>query len=233
MGTTFIMTALILQARLDSSRLPRKALLPLDGKPLIFRVMEALKNIHADVFILACAEDSFAEFKPLASNAGFEILAGSKNDVLQRYCDAIRLYKPDRIIRATGDNPFVFSDAANCLHEEASTLHASYAGYAFIPYGAGIESVNSEALLQAEREAALPAEREHVCPYLYNHPEIFSLHRPLPPLQWQHPEVKISVDTQDDYERAERLYHALYQNKKVIYPTFGETIISCYKELFK
>jgi spore coat polysaccharide biosynthesis protein SpsF (cytidylyltransferase family) len=55
----------------------------------------------------------------------------------------------------------------------------------------------------------------------------------LPPLEWQHPEVKISVDTQDDYERINRLYHALYQNTNVINPTFGKTIISCYKELFK
>jgi spore coat polysaccharide biosynthesis protein SpsF len=207
-------------------------MLPLGGKPLIFRVMEALKHIHADLFVLACAEDSYQTFEPLAKDAGFEILAGSKNDVLARYCDVIRKYNPDRIIRATGDNPFVFSDAANCLNEHAINLHADYAGYAFIPYGAGIESVKAEALLKAEREAKIPYEREHVCPYLYNHPELFSLHRPLPPLHWQHPEVAISVDTQNDYEKAERLYHALYKNANVANPTFGETIISCYKELF-
>jgi spore coat polysaccharide biosynthesis protein SpsF len=232
MGPGKNMISLILQARLDSSRLPRKALLPLGGKPLIFRVMEVLKNIHADTFVLACAEDSFSAFEPLAKEAGFEILAGSKHDVLARYCDAIRAYKPDRVIRATGDNPFVFSDAANRLHEEAIHFQADYAGYAFIPYGAGIESVQAEALLQAEKNAAQPQEREHVCPYLYNHPETFSLHRPLPPLAWQHPEVKISVDTQADYEKAKLLYDALHQNPKVMNPTFGETIISCYKELF-
>lgn len=226
------MTALILQARLDSSRLPRKAMLPIGGKPLLFRVMETLKHIHADVFVLACAEDSYQTFKPLAQESGFEIAAGSKDDVLKRYCDVIRMYKPDRLIRATGDNPFVFSDAADRLHEDASNLHADYAGYAYIPYGAGIESVDAEALLKAEREAELPQEREHVCPYLYSHSEIFSLHRPLPPLEWQHPEVTISVDTQDDYHKAQRLYHALYQNPAVVNHTFGETIIRCYKELF-
>jgi spore coat polysaccharide biosynthesis protein SpsF len=232
MGTSGSMTALILQARLDSSRLPRKAMLPLGGKPLLFRVMEALKNIHADIFVLACPEDSFETFKPLATEAEFEILAGSKNDVLKRYCDAIRIYKPDRIIRATGDNPFVFTDAANLLYEEAGKLHADYAGYAFIPYGSGVEVVNAEALLKAESEADLPAEREHVCPYLYNHPELFSLHRPLPPLKWQHPDVKISVDTQEDYDRVLRLYDELYQSTYMKDPMFGETIISCYKELF-
>ncbi|MDR2900878.1 MAG: spore coat protein [Treponema sp.] len=226
------MTALIHQARLDSSRLPRKAMLPLGGKPLIFRVMEALKHINADAYILACAEDSFSAFEPLAHEAEFEIAAGSKHDVLHRYCDAIRTYKPDRIIRATGDNPFVFTDAANQLHEEAITLRSDYAGYAYIPYGAGIESVSAEALLKAEREAVLPLEREHVCPYLYNHPEMFSLHRPLPPLKWQHPEVKISVDTQDDYDKAQKLYAALHNTSEIKDPVLGEMIISYYKELF-
>ncbi len=224
------MTALILQARLDSSRLPQKTMLPLGGKPLIFRVMEALKNIHADIFVLACPEDSYKTFEPLAKEGGFEIAAGSKHDVLARYCDVIRVYKPERIIRATGDNPFVFADAANLLHEEASVLHADYAGYACIPHGAGIESVKAEALLKAEKEASLPAEREHVCPYLYHHPETFSLHRPLPPLKWQHPEVRITVDTMEDYTKAQRLYDAL--NTGVIHPAFGEMIIKCHKELF-
>jgi len=48
------LTAVVLQARLDSSRLPGKALLLLDGKPLIFRVMEALNHIPCDLRILAC-----------------------------------------------------------------------------------------------------------------------------------------------------------------------------------
>ncbi len=232
MEKALFMTALILQARLDSSRLPRKAMLPLGERPFIQRVMENLKHIRADVFILACTEDSYQAFKPLAHKAEFEILAGSKNDVLNRYCDGIRRFKPDRIIRATGDNSFVFSDAANRLHEEADSLRADYAGYAFIPYGAGIESVHAEALLKAEREASLPAEREHVCPYLYNHPELFSLHRPLPPLEWQHPEVNISVDTQEDFDKAQKLYEVLYHDTNMLHPDYGKTIISCYKELF-
>ncbi len=228
------MTALILQSRLDSTRLKGKALLPLGGKPMIQRVMEALKKIRADVFVLACSGDSYNAFEPLAGESGFEIIRGSKEDVLQRYCDAIRRYKPDRIIRATGDNPFVFADAADRLHEEASRLRADYAGYAYIPYGAGVESVKAEALLKAEKEASLPAEREHVCPYLYGHPELFSLHRPLAPLKWQHPEVAVSVDTREDYERARRLYDTLYGGRKIpgSGSGSGEIIIKQYMELF-
>jgi spore coat polysaccharide biosynthesis protein SpsF len=203
------MMALILQGRLDSSRLPGKALLPLGGRPMIQRVMEALNRIPADCRILACPEDSLAAFAPLAKAAGFELVSGPKDDVLRRYCIAIRHCSADWVIRATGDNPFVFADAAAALSREAQALDADYAGYGALPCGAGVEVVRARALLQAEEEARTGAEREHVCPFLYNHPERFLLHRPLAPKPWQGPGIRLTVDTPEDYERAKGLYDAL------------------------
>jgi len=203
------MTALILQGRLDSARLPGKSLLPLGGEPLIFRVMEALSSVPCDLHVLACPEDCESAFRPLAERAGFELCTGSKEDVLARYCSVIARFSPDRVIRATGDNPFVFADAARQLAEEAAALNADYAGYAGLPLGAGVEAVSAEALLRAEREAQKPEEREHVCPYLYAHPELFRLHRPLAPLMWQQPALRLTVDTAEDYQRAQELYRAL------------------------
>jgi spore coat polysaccharide biosynthesis protein SpsF len=203
------MTAVILQARLDSARLPQKCLLPLGGRPLIFRVMKALSFVNCELKILACPEDCVGAFAPLAKEVGFELSPGSKDDVLARYCHAIRRFGPDRVIRATGDNPFVFADAASALNDEAEALNADYAGYSGLPYGAGVESVAAEALLRAEKEAAARPEREHVCPYLYGHPELFRLHRPLAPLRWQGPDMRVTVDTEEDHRRAEALYAAL------------------------
>ena len=156
------MTALILQARLDSNRLVGKCMLDLEGRPLIFRVMESLASVKCDVKVLACPEDCLEAFSPLAEEAEFELFCGPRDDVLNRYCMVIRRFNPDRIIRATGDNPFVFSDAADTLNEEALALQVDYAGYYGLPYGAGIESVNSEALLRAEREAQSAYDRENV-----------------------------------------------------------------------
>ena len=203
------MTALVLQARLDSSRLPGKSLLPLGGRPLILRVMEAFSFIPFDAKILACPMECISSFAPLAEEAGFTLICGPADDVLARYCIVIRKIGADRIVRATGDNPFVFTDAALALNREAEELNADYSGYSGLPYGAGVESVASAALLRAEREARLPAEREHVCPYLYGNGENFRLHRPLAPLKWQYPELRVTVDTRDDYERAALLYEKL------------------------
>jgi len=233
------LTAVVLQARLDSSRLPGKVLLPLGGKPLISRVMEALNQITGNteyektnkiLKIIACTEDSYDSFKPLAKEAGFEIFAGPKDDVLDRFCQVIKKYSIERVIRATGDNPFVFADAADALNNEAVLHNADYAGFLELPYGAGVESIRACALLRAFNEALLPPEREHVCPYLYNHLEIFKLHRPFAPASWRYPQMRVTIDTQEDYENALKLYDVL---KDSPFRFNGETIINAYNKVFK
>lgn len=223
------MVAVVVQARFDSSRLPGKALLPLADRPILIRVLEALSHIPCDRYILACPEDCVTMFEPLAQETAFDLSPGSKEDVLNRYCDAIRRFKIDRVIRATADNPFVFADAAQEINQEATAVSADYAGYQRLPYGAGVESVAAEALLKAEREALHAAEREHVCPYLYNHPELFSLHRPLAPHVWQEPEFRLTIDTPEDYERAQKLYTFLPSNS---FRYNGSTINAAYRRLF-
>ena len=236
------MTGIVLQARLDSSRLPGKALLPLGGKPAIFRVMEALKHVPSELRIIACPEDSFSVLKPLADDAGFHILAGPKDDVLERYCRVIRHFSLSRVIRATGDNPFVFADAAAALNAEAAALNADYAGYAGLPYGAGVESVSAAALLKASEETDSAYDREHVCPYLYNNPEKFKIHRPTAPEQWKDSEqltvnsekekgmreMRVTIDTIEDYVNAVKLYDALNDEPQRY---FGAAIIRVYSRL--
>ena len=234
-----LVTAIVLQSRLDSKRLPGKALLLLDGRPLVFRVMEALNRVPANLRILACPEDSFSSFAPLAAEAGFQIYAGPKEDVLERYCQVIRRFSINRVIRATGDNPFVFTDAAAAINAEAMALNADYSGYSGLPIGAGVESTAASALLRAGEEADLPFEREHVCPYLYSHPELFRLHRPLAPLRWQDQraadaenegKIRLTVDTREDFDRAAELYAALKDDPRRY---IGAAIIKRYTEIFR
>jgi spore coat polysaccharide biosynthesis protein SpsF len=223
------MAAVILQARIDSSRLPGKSLLPLGGKPLIFRVMEALNRVPAQLRILACPEDAADAFAPLAAEAGFTLFIGPKDDVLARYCLALRNFGIHHALRATGDNPFVFADAAASISSEVMALGADYGGYSGLPLGAGVESVSANALFRAEAEASSPHEREHVCPYLYAHPELFRLHRPPAPPLWQGADIRLTVDTAEDYERAQSLFAALDTLGEERY--HGETIIAAYRKI--
>lgn len=209
------MTGVFLQVRLGSSRLPGKALLPLEGDTVIGHAMRALRRVHADVYLLLTDSESAGELHTHAEMAGFEVFTGAKEDVLLRYTDAARMYGVDRIIRATGDNPLVSGECADricALHEEAG---ADYSGFRGLPLGTGVECVEAAALFEAERAAESPYEREHVCPYLYRHPERFSIHTPKAPAEYRLPEARVTLDTEEDYTRLKELFRSLYKGSPV------------------
>ena len=224
------MSVLVLQARHNSFRLSEKCLLPLGGRPLLFRVMQAFEQPYWTAKILACPENSVSFFADLAEEAGFLIIPGPEEDVLERYCNAIIKTSADRIVRATADNPFVFSDAAIAIDREGRAQNADYAAYTEMPYGAGVESVASEALLRAQKEASESSDREHVCPYLYKHPELFRILRLSAPPHWQGEDFRITVDTQEDYKRALILYEQL-RSLPVPERNLGENIIAACRQI--
>ncbi|MCX7025463.1 MAG: NTP transferase domain-containing protein [Spirochaetes bacterium] len=201
------MTGIIAQARLDSTRLPRKALLPFAGTTLLGSALRRLSRIPAKVRVLAVDEASLAELTPVAEEAGFEIMAGPKDDVLLRFELVIRAYGMDRVVRATGDNPLVSPELAVLLLKSAK--RTDYAGYEGMPVGLGVEIVDAGALLEASEEAEDAYEREHVCPFLYRRPDRFRIVKPGVPEPYRFPEGRITVDTDADYRSALEIVEAL------------------------
>src|SRR6056297_2365683 len=210
--------AVFLQVRLDSTRLPQKALLPLSGKPVVELAMEALKKVPADVYALLTDRDSYKALSGHASVAGFETFIGPKEDVLQRYADAINYFQVDTVIRATGDNPLVSGECGARLLElyhEQRDPQVDYSGFEGLPVGTGVECVRAEALLRANREAECSYDREHVCPYLYNHPDIFRVYRPPAPKECFFPGMRVTLDTDRDYRRLQTIFNTLYSGTPI------------------
>lgn len=212
------MTTVILQARINSTRLPHKALKGIGGKPLVVRAMESLLRIPADHYVLACDPASVVPFTPLASSCGFTLISGSPDNVLERFCSVIRALDSKIVIRATADNPFVFADAAQAalarflqLSEEEEGI--SYFGFDGLPYGAGVEIINAQDLLDAASKTDSSYDREHVGPALYNHTNRYRCIREAAPPQWYEPSVQISVDTAEDLQRVCTMAHYLNQHK--------------------
>jgi spore coat polysaccharide biosynthesis protein SpsF len=208
--------AVVLQARISSTRLPRKALLPLSGRSLGFRVMEALRLVRADAYVLATDAESAPLFADDASEAGFALVVGPRDDVLARYCIAIRSVGAYSIIRATGDNPLVSFELANALQDLYRDGDIpDYASFDAAPVGSGVELVRSSALLEAETEAVDPYEREHVCPFLYRRPGRFRIDRPAAPPPYDRPELRVTVDTLSDYERVKGIFDAVHRGSPI------------------
>jgi spore coat polysaccharide biosynthesis protein SpsF len=209
------MTAVVLQARMGSTRLPGKALLPLGDSSLLEQAMTRLGLVPADLKVLATDVASAPLLAPVALRRGFELLVGPAQDVLARYCLAIRRFGIDLVVRATGDNPLVSHELAELLLERRDRLRSDYSGFVGMPLGMGVELVAAEALLRAEELAHEAREREHVCPYLYEHPELFSIDRPEAPREYLLEGASVTVDTKADYEAVLRIYEALYGGEAI------------------
>ncbi len=207
--------AVILQVRLDSSRLPGKALLPLSGRTVIEHAMKALLEVPADVHILATDGEGAPQLLPFARNCGFELFEGPKDDVLGRFVLAAAAYGAERVVRATGDNPLVSGALAAQLLRRQEEEGWDYGGFIGPPVGTGVEVVRAEALAEAGRLAEDPYEREHVTPYLYRRPERFRLAFLQAPPESCAPEMRVTLDTREDYDYLQRLFESCYKGVPV------------------
>ena len=225
--------AVIVQARLNSSRLPRKALRTLCGKPLIAYTLDAMRQIPAERYILACDHASAAEFKPIAEQFHYTVISGSETDVLERFCTVIRQFETSlrpitTIIRATADNPFLFTEAAEASIKRFVELEEpDYFTFTGLPHGSGIEILKAKSLLTAAQLTDDAYDHEHVGPALYRHSDTFICVKETAPLHWYAPHLRTTVDTQEDFNRAELIMQFLQKHTKALPPPASAILKAC------
>lgn len=204
------MTAVFLQVRLGSSRLPEKALAELSGRTVVEHAMRALRDVPVNRHVVLTDENSAETLAPYAHRCGFGLFVGDPTDVLSRYAAAAEWYEPETIVRATGDNPLVSAHVARAALGLHDATGADYTALTGGPLGTGVEVVRAAALTEAARAAEDPYEREHVTPFLYRRPDRFSLCVELVPESWRAGDARVTLDTAEDYARIARLFSELY-----------------------
>ncbi len=215
MGNFRGITAVFLQARLNSTRLAEKALLLLQNKSVLEHAMLSLKKIPTDYHVLLTDAASTELLKPIADDCGFNIFTGAADDVLLRFSDALEIYKVDDFIRATADNPLVSYEYAYKLLKLHIENKADYSGYSGLPLGCGVEVVKASSLKIADLNSSDPYEREHVSPYLYFREEQFKILRPKADSNHTFSDSRVTLDTLDDYRYISRIFADLYKGESV------------------
>lgn len=211
------MTVAILQARMSSTRLPGKVMKPLAGRPMIERQLERLRRCEAlERLIVATSLD--ASDDPLAAflgELGVDVHRGSLTDVLDRYVGAVRAFGvTSDVVRLTADCPLAdpgVIDACVLRRLELGVDYCSNGRRRTYPHGLDVEAFTLEALLTAGREATDPYDREHVTPFIYRHPERFTIGELAQDRDEGH--LRWTVDTPEDFAFVERVYAALYPIK--------------------
>ena len=206
---------IFLQVRLDSTRLNKKALLPLIDGNVIEHAMRALKNVKADVYALLTNNISEKPLKEFADKEGFEVFAGPGQDVLKRYFLAAEYFKVDCIIRATGDNPLVSTELADNIIEIHNNEFADLSHFIGMPMGTGVEVISLNALNKMEADVTDTFERAHITTNIYRNLEEYKVIERKCGKEYYLPDIKISIDTKEDYELIKKIYKDIYDFKPI------------------
>jgi spore coat polysaccharide biosynthesis protein SpsF len=216
--------ALILQARMGSTRLPGKSMMDLAGAPLVARMIErCLRCLAVDEIILATTtkkeDDCLAS---IADGFGVTQFRGSELDLVDRYYQAARVSSADVIVRIPADNPVpepAEVDRIVAFHlaggyDFSSNLAQVYRnGY---PDGIGCEVFDTASLERVWRECSDVRRREHVHLNFFD----YSAQRPADPSvrvgtvecpsEFRRPDMVLDVNTLEDYLFMAELYNSLY-----------------------
>jgi len=164
-------TVAIIQARMSSSRLPGKVLLPLAGKSVLDHVVSRIKKcrmIHK-VVIATSSDISDDVIQDYCERSNIDFYRGHLSDVLDRYYHCANKFNAHNIVRITSDCPAIDPIIVDAVITGFLSAHYDYYGLSGdFPDGLDCEVISMSALRAAWENATLPSDREHVCPYLYS-----------------------------------------------------------------
>ncbi|MEA5153660.1 aldo/keto reductase [Raineyella sp.] len=162
-------TRVVIQSRLNSSRLPGKAMMMIGGMPLIELVARRAGRGGHEVVVATSREEYDQRIADHLTRRGIRVLRGSLDDVLSRFVAATEdLADTDRVVRLTGDNPIVDTELVDELIVAVEASGHSYGriDLARVPEGLGVEVFTAADLRRAAATATAPYDHEHVTPWI-------------------------------------------------------------------
>ena len=208
----------IIQARMNSARLPGKTMMDIEGLPLLKHVVDrtdkskeidncivaTTSNQSDDIIIDYCIENEINYFR------------GSEENVLSRFYNCAKEYNTDIIVRVTADDPFVdyqlIDFSVKKLKDNLELDYVSNTIKPTYPFDLDIESFKFSALKKAYNEAELESDKEHVTPYIWRNDKIFNLHNFLNDIDYSH--LRWTIDEEEDLNFAKEIFNQLYKNNR-------------------
>lgn len=205
---------------MSSTRLPGKVMKPVNGTPMICIIMNALKKSKIiSKSMVVCSDDSNDNVlvECLKKN-NIEYFRGSENDVLSRFYYTAEKEKADLVVRITADCPLIDPEIIDKVIHEAvirKTDYCSNVGIRTFPRGYDVEVFTFDVLKKMFFETKNMDDREHVTLYIDKNLNLFNTLNITAPQNKQHPEWRICVDMEEDFQLIEKIFE-YYKNKDLI-----------------
>ncbi|MCW2249529.1 spore coat polysaccharide biosynthesis protein SpsF [Azospirillum fermentarium] len=206
----------IIEARMTSTRLPGKVLLPAVGKPMLELMVERLRRVPslAGIVIATTVNATDDPVEALARRLGVDCYRGSEEDVLTRVLEASRAHEVDVIVEITGDcpliDPGVVEDVIARYRESGVDYVSNFLEGRRYPLGMETQAFATTILEDVARRSDDPVDHEHVSLFIYRNPQLYSLADCPPRPALADPGLRLTLDTVEDYTLISAVFEALY-----------------------
>ena len=207
----------IVQARMGSSRLPGKVLMPLGKSTVLEFLLSRLdKASSVDDIIVATTklEEDDAIIDTL-EDSKFSLYRGSEENVLERYIDAALAYNADIIVRITGDCPLIDPQLVDDCVAKLIADDLDYVSNCNnvtnpLPDGFDVEVFTVKSLQAVQKISIISAFKEHVT-FGFFKTGLFLTGS----VEYDHsfPELRITLDYAEDFALITELAEAMDSNQ--------------------
>jgi spore coat polysaccharide biosynthesis protein SpsF len=206
----------LVQVRMNSTRLPRKALLDIEDKPIVEHVLDRLKAARTPALVAICTSTHKDDrvLVELARKKGMPAFAGDEEDVLDRFIKAAYEFGADIVIRASGEDPLVDPEYLDLTVARHVNTGADYTSTKQLPAGVAIEAISTKALEKAHEMADNPEMSEYMT--LYFKDDFFKVQSIEVEEELRRPQYRLTVDTPDDLKLMREIYKALYRPGEIL-----------------
>lgn len=203
----------LITARLKSSRLPFKVIMDLNGKTVIERLIDRIKEIKDLEEIVLCTSTN-PQDKPLvdiAKDNDIYYFNGSEDDVLKRLLDAAKFYNLDYFLGITADNPLITIHYSNLIIDQIKINNYDYIKLKGLPLGAATYGIKTKALeTVCEIKNVVNTE---IWGSLIDQPQVFSIKEIKVDDILNKPTLRFTLDYLEDYQFIYHLYSRINSNE--------------------
>ena len=215
----------IIQARMNSSRLPGKVLLDLNGKSVLERVVDRVScsKMIDEIVVATSSSLNDTKISKFCKSRKISYIKGSEDDVLSRFYNAAKLFKITNIIRITADCPMIdytIIDKAIKIFASKEFDYVSNCHIRKVPVGLDIQVFPTKILERIEKIAKEQVYREHVSNYIYEKSNyrlgVFNSNL----IKNDFSNLRITLDTIGDYNLIRKLIKETYGNSNSHIPSY-------------
>lgn len=196
-------TVAIIEARMSSSRLPGKVLMPIGTDSSLGHICSRLEKVprisNICIATTTLQEDNVIEKWAVARN--LLVYRGSSDDVMSRVLGAAEKLSSEIIVEITGDCPFVDPIMVDQFIEILIDNKVDYVSNNIVstyPDGFDVQVFRTEILRHSSKIALSKEEREHVTMHIRRSPHMFRNINIIAPKPYRYPNLSVTLDTEED-----------------------------------